>query len=764
MSSTWVFANNVTTVASGSSGTTAPAQGTSETWTVTSSAGFPAIGTAGLTQFTVVDVAATSEIILVTQVSGTTWTVTRGAESTTPVAHGTGATYQAIITAAGLNAMVQGPLWYSATAAGIQANTVADQSAAINAWLLSLPAGATAFFPAAGTPPAQTRYYVNRAVEVPRTVRIAGGAWGIATPIFTAMSGFGDKQIMRNWQYADFAGSPVFNAPDKTAWGTSGTGNNYVHLENIAFDVNGNSSITALSLVHLQERTFIQNLTFTNSQGATGSGNVALALFANSDAPGTISGRFVINSLTGYGLGWQNWIYADGTNGYTSSLTVANRINDLEITSFTTPANATAGGGNQANGGTACSDSPLFFRYIGRVHIVGHCEIPPSNATADTAMIRVINCTDVLVENFYTLTGTGAYRPFLKATQDPNASSVYPSITGSQVGPCLQNVTFSGGGGWAERTDASCGITAASNVVTDASVAATDLYRPVYGPGIPSGAYISSVTAGVSFTMSVTVNGVTSAANALITGTVSLVISSNVIEDETAAGGTAPGTGVIRHFRWNATYFSPHNIIDYHGTEITWTQYQSNATAVIKRARSVLSSEAALAQMAPAGAVAESFPRGWASPVTGTAILTSQTLTLVAVPVYPGDKVSSLAAWSGSTAMSGPVNWWFAFFDQSLNQVAVSADQLTAGWAANAKKTLAMTAAWSASLPALHYAGILVNAATPPSVEAAVQENTGSASPVLNGTSTAALTTPATCPATAAALAYVAGRPYVLVT
>src|SRR5580700_8415934 len=93
----------VTTVTSGA--TDAPSGGTVETWTVTSSASFPAAST-GVTQFHICDPAASSEIILVTNVSGTTWTVTRGAESTTPVTHSAGFTVIQDVTAGFLNSLV----------------------------------------------------------------------------------------------------------------------------------------------------------------------------------------------------------------------------------------------------------------------------------------------------------------------------------------------------------------------------------------------------------------------------------------------------------------------------------------------------------------------------------------------------------------------------------------------------------------------------------------------------------------------------------
>ena len=82
-----VFANNPSTTVS-SGGTTAPAGGTVETWTVASSAAFPVVEI-GATQFHVADPNMPSEMITVQNVAGTSWTVLRGAESTTPVAHGT---------------------------------------------------------------------------------------------------------------------------------------------------------------------------------------------------------------------------------------------------------------------------------------------------------------------------------------------------------------------------------------------------------------------------------------------------------------------------------------------------------------------------------------------------------------------------------------------------------------------------------------------------------------------------------------------------
>lgn len=104
------FANQpLTTVVSG--GTTASASGTTESWTVASSASFPGANSGGTppTQFHVADTTTgkTGEIIAVTSVSGTTWTVTRGAESTTPVAHPPGFPVVQVVSAGALGGLLQ---------------------------------------------------------------------------------------------------------------------------------------------------------------------------------------------------------------------------------------------------------------------------------------------------------------------------------------------------------------------------------------------------------------------------------------------------------------------------------------------------------------------------------------------------------------------------------------------------------------------------------------------------------------------------------
>lgn len=104
-----LYANDSATVVT-AGGTIAGTIGTIESWMVTSSASFPFASNAANppTQFHVADPAAPSEMVTVTNVAGTigaTWTVTRGAENTTPVVHAPGFTAIAVLTAGDLGSL-----------------------------------------------------------------------------------------------------------------------------------------------------------------------------------------------------------------------------------------------------------------------------------------------------------------------------------------------------------------------------------------------------------------------------------------------------------------------------------------------------------------------------------------------------------------------------------------------------------------------------------------------------------------------------------
>lgn len=148
------FANNATTaVVSG--GLTAPASGTVETWAVASPAAFPTASASATppTQFHIGDPALPSELIAVTATSGGTWTVTRGAEGTIPVAHSPGFSVTQDVSAGWLaqvmQALVSQTAWYNVRQYGAVGNGSADDTAAIQAAMNACAAGGggTVYFP-----------------------------------------------------------------------------------------------------------------------------------------------------------------------------------------------------------------------------------------------------------------------------------------------------------------------------------------------------------------------------------------------------------------------------------------------------------------------------------------------------------------------------------------------------------------------------------------------------------------------------------------
>jgi hypothetical protein len=102
---TEVWANLASAVVT-SGGTDAPSAGTVETWTLSGST-FPAISSSAspATIAYASDPAAPSEVFLITNVSGSTATVTRGADGTAPVAHAAGFTIDQVYAAATLRAL-----------------------------------------------------------------------------------------------------------------------------------------------------------------------------------------------------------------------------------------------------------------------------------------------------------------------------------------------------------------------------------------------------------------------------------------------------------------------------------------------------------------------------------------------------------------------------------------------------------------------------------------------------------------------------------
>lgn len=168
-----VFANNTSAIVS-NGGTDAPASGTTEQWTISSYTGFPGSLTGG-NFFHVADPAASTEKIRVTGIASGVWSVTRGDESTTPVAHTTGFTIIQVVSAGDFTDAV--PLsWYNVKAYGATGNGSTDDTAAIASAISAATAatGGTIFFPV-GT------YLISSSLNVgggfPGGLQILGAGW-----------------------------------------------------------------------------------------------------------------------------------------------------------------------------------------------------------------------------------------------------------------------------------------------------------------------------------------------------------------------------------------------------------------------------------------------------------------------------------------------------------------------------------------------------------------------------------------------------------
>ncbi len=136
-----------TTVSSG--GTDAPAPGTTETFTVASAAGWPGASSSASppTGFSFADTALPGEVMRCVNRSGTTWTVTRGSEGTTPVSHQAGFTIVQVTSAGDLTALARVDWLNAVTQFGADPTGTADSTTAINTALTDAAPGQPVYLP-----------------------------------------------------------------------------------------------------------------------------------------------------------------------------------------------------------------------------------------------------------------------------------------------------------------------------------------------------------------------------------------------------------------------------------------------------------------------------------------------------------------------------------------------------------------------------------------------------------------------------------------
>ncbi|MFF1416567.1 hypothetical protein [Streptomyces sp. NPDC058280] len=124
----------------------------------------------------------------------------------------------------------------------------------------------------------------------------------------------------------------------------------------------------------------------------------------------------------------------------------------------------------------------------------------------------------------------------------------------------------------------------------------------------------------------------------------------------------------------------------------------------------------------------------------------------VALYLADGDTVTSLTFISGGTAAGTPTNYFFALYNTAGALLGQTADQLTAAWAADTAKTLALSAPVRVTKSGVYYAAVSVTATTVPTLigttgakpiltsEVALAQTSGSG---LTGTAPATIATPA---------------------
>lgn len=143
----------------------------------------------------------------------------------------------------------------------------------------------------------------------------------------------------------------------------------------------------------------------------------------------------------------------------------------------------------------------------------------------------------------------------------------------------------------------------------------------------------------------------------------------------------------------------------------------------------------------------------------------SGTLELVLIKLRKGTLVSKITYMSGTTALSVGSNQWFALYSSALALLGVTNDDTNTAWSANVEKQLTLAAAYTVPSTGLYYLGKLIVATTVPTMSgfSGVAIPNG-LTPIIAGTSTASLTTPASAPNPAAAVTRTATVPYAWVS
>ena len=140
---------------------------------------------------------------------------------------------------------------------------------------------------------------------------------------------------------------------------------------------------------------------------------------------------------------------------------------------------------------------------------------------------------------------------------------------------------------------------------------------------------------------------------------------------------------------------------------------------------------------------------------TNTTLTTTGQIYCQAIWLTAGTVVTNITISSATTAASVPTHYCFALYNTSLSLLGSTADQLTAAWAANTLKTLALTAAYTVPTTGLYYIAFMMVATTVPTIKGNTARTDGTLSftaTAISGISGTAYST-GTAPASITALA-----------
>ena len=156
---------------------------------------------------------------------------------------------------------------------------------------------------------------------------------------------------------------------------------------------------------------------------------------------------------------------------------------------------------------------------------------------------------------------------------------------------------------------------------------------------------------------------------------------------------------------------------------------------------------AQLLAVAPSGALAETYSRVGNTP-SSQALLSTGRLGMNAIILDAGITVRSATFVSGTTALSGGTNQWFALYDRNLALLGQTADDTNTAWGADSAKTLTFATPITTTYSGLYYLAINVTASTVPTLFGINASTvTNAFSPMIGATSTTSLTGTAPDPA-----------------